>query len=263
MDIFEEIIAVKNAGTSAVLATVVEVIASAPGRPCAKMLIKADGSITGTIGGGAVEKKIVDEAMEIMHGTESKLLRYNLEDIGMSCGGSMGVFLEPLKNAPDLIIFGAGHIGRALSKTGKMIGFTTIVADNRPEFANKERLPWADKVLAKDYEKLLPELVLSENTYLAILTHKHIHDFEVLEYCVRQPFCYLGMIGSRNKVAKALQQLKDNGISDEAIGRIHAPIGLGIGANTPDEIAVSIAAELIAVRSGADVASLKMAKKSR
>jgi len=257
MDIFEEIIAIKGAHVSAVLATVVEALGSAPGKPSARMLIKADGTTVGTIGGGAIEKKITEEATELLGSNESKLVRYRLEDLGMSCGGAMSVFLEPLNPAPELIIFGAGHIGSALSKIGKMLGFAVIVVDNRSEFASKERLPWADKVIASDYQQAIQELSFSPTTYLIILTHKHAHDFEILAHCVQKPFYYLGMIGSRKKVEKAFQQLKESGISEKALTQIHAPIGIDIGAETPEEIAVSIAAELVAVRSGTKIASLQ------
>jgi len=258
MDIFDEIISVKNEGIPVVLATVVEVSGSAPGTPCDKMLIKADNSIVGTIGGGAIEKKIIDEAMTLMAGAEPKLLRYNLEEVGMSCGGAMSIFLEPLIQAPDLIIFGAGHIGSALSRIGKMLEFTVTVVDNRPEFASKERLPQTNRVMALDYHNALKELVFSDKTFLVILTHRHVHDFEILQYCVKQPFRYLGMIGSRNKVAKCFQQLRDKGIDEGTLKKIHAPIGIDIGANKPAEIALSIAAELVAVRSGTEVSGMKL-----
>ena len=258
MDIFDEIISVKKAGVPAVLATVVETAGSAPGRPCDRMLVKSDNSIAGTIGGGAIEKTIIDEAMKLIAGTEPKLLQYSLEELGMSCGGNMSVFLEPLQNAPDLIIFGAGHIGSALSRIGKMLDFAVTVVDNRPEFASKEKLPQADRVMALDYQRALQELVFTDKTYLVILTHRHAHDFEILQYCVKQPFRYLGMIGSRNKVAKCLQQLRDKGIDEEAVRRINTPIGINIGANKPAEIALSIAAELVAARSGTEVSSLKL-----
>ena len=257
MDIFKQVIAEKNAGTPAVLATVVEVSGSAPGTPGNRMLIKADGSISGTIGGGAIEKRIIDEAMTLMHERTPKLLQYNLEEVGMSCGGAMKVFVEPLIYAPDLIIFGAGHIGRALSKIGKMLDFTVTVVDNRPEFAAKEKLPQADRVIALDYHKALQELWFFDNTYIVIVTHRHDHDFEIVEYCVKQPFGYLGMIGSRNKVAKVFQQLKDKGLDEETLKKIHAPIGINIGASKPAEIALSIAAELVAVRSDTEAPSLR------
>ena len=258
MDIFEEIAVIKNAGTPAVLATVIESLGSSPGKPGARMLVKADSSIAGTIGGGAIEKIIIDEAMNLMNGTESKFLHYKLEQLGMSCGGDMSVFLEPLERAPELIIFGAGHIGTALSKIAKMLGFTTTVVDNRPEFANKERLPLADRVIADDYKKALQDLSFSDTTYIVILTHRHTHDFEILDYCAKQTFYYLGMIGSRKKVAKAFTQLKDKGTDGKTLERIHAPIGIEIGAEKPEEIAVSIAAELVAIRSGTKIPSLKL-----
>ena len=165
----------------------------------------------------------------------------------------MSIFLEPLISAPDLIIFGAGHIGSALSKVGSLLGFTTTVVDSREEFANRERLPWADRVIAEDYQKALPELSFRDSSYLVILTHRHANDFEILEYCIKKPFNYLGMIGSRKKVATAFQQLRETGITEEFIKRVHAPIGISIGAETPAEIAVAIAAQLIAVRSGTEI----------
>jgi xanthine dehydrogenase accessory factor len=219
------------------------------------MLVKKDGSTVGTIGGGAVEKKVLDEAMAMMSTATPKLVKYELKDIGMACGGGMSVFLEPLLPAPQLIIFGAGHIGSAISQIGKMLDFNVTVVDNRPDFANIERLPWADAVIAEDYLKALGGLSYSDSTYMIIVTHKHAHDFEVLEQLIHKPFCYLGMIGSRTKVAKAFQQLRDRGISEEIIKKIHSPIGINIGANTPAEIAISIAAELVAVRSGFKVVS--------
>jgi xanthine dehydrogenase accessory factor len=253
MDIFEEITMVKKSGMRAMLATVVESMGSAPGKPGARMIIKADGATVGTIGGGAVEKKITEEALECIQETEAKVIHYELEDLGMACGGGMSIFLEPLISAPDLIIFGAGHIGSALSRIGSMVGFTTTVVDSRDEFANRERLPWTDNLVAEDYPKAIQELSFTETSYLVILTHRHANDFEILEYCIEKPFYYLGMIGSRKKVATAFQQLRAKGIGEESIKRVHAPIGISIGAETPEEIAVAIAAQLIAVRSGVEM----------
>lgn len=256
MDIFEEIVAAKKSNVPVVLATVIESLGSAPREEGARMLIKSDGSIVGTIGGGAIEKKIIDEAMTLMNAPASKLVRYELKDIGMTCGGGMSVFLEPLRQLPQLIIFGAGHIGNELSQIGKMLDFVVTVVDNRPEFASKERLPWADTVIAEDYQQVIDKLPYSDNMYMVILTHKHTHDFEVLEQLIQKPFHYLGMIGSKTKVAKSFQQLRDKGISENSIQKIHSPIGISIGANTPAEIAISIAAELVAVRSSAQVPHL-------
>jgi xanthine dehydrogenase accessory factor len=260
MDVFEEIIAAKKANTPVVLATVVESLGSAPREEGARMLVKKDGTTVGTIGGGAVEKKIRDEAMAMMSAATPKLLKYELKDIGMSCGGAMSIFLEPLLPAPQLIIFGAGHIGSALSQIGTMLDFNVTVIDNRPEFASAERLPWADSVVAEEYGTALEKLSCSESTYLVIVTHKHAHDFEILEQLVYKPFHYLGMIGSRTKVAKAFQQLRDRGVAEEVIKKIYSPIGISIGANTPAEIAISVAAELVAVRNGVRAAGCTLSQ---
>ncbi len=257
MDMYKEILTVQQENSPAVLATVVQVSGSAPGRPCARMLVKADGSIAGTIGGGAIEKKIIDEAHRLMTGSETALLHYNLEELGMTCGGTMTVFLEPIVRKPELLIFGAGHIGTALSRISKMLDFSVTIVDDRLEFADKNRLDWADRVIAGDYQQALRELTFCDTTYIVIVTHGHAHDYEVLEYCISRTFCYLGMIGSRKKVSAAFEQLQANGVSGDIIKRIHAPIGLDIGGNSPAEIAVAIAAELVAVRSGKKVNGLK------
>jgi xanthine dehydrogenase accessory factor len=141
-----------------------------------------------------------------------------------------------------------------------MLDFNVIVVDNRPDFANAEKLPWADAVIAEDYLKVLGDLSYSDSTYMIIVTHKHAHDFEILEQLVHKPFHYLGMIGSRTKVARAFQQLRDRGVGEEIIKKIYSPVGISIGATTPAEIAVSIAAELVAVRNGARVSSCTLSQ---
>ncbi|MFH2047428.1 MAG: xanthine dehydrogenase accessory protein XdhC [Pseudomonadota bacterium] len=252
MDIFEEIVAAKQSNMPVVLATVIESLGSAPREEGARMLIKSDGSIVGTIGGGAIEKKIIDEAMALMGTRASKFVRYELKDIGMICGGGMSVFVESIVQQPKFYVFGAGHIGNVLSQIVKMLDFEVTVIDNRPDFANKERLPWTDNVIAEDYLPAIEKLSFSENTYMVILTHRHAHDYEVLEKLIEKPYKYIGMIGSRTKVAQAFQQLREKGVSDDIIKSIHSPVGIRIGANTPAEIAISIAAQIVAVRNSSD-----------
>jgi xanthine dehydrogenase accessory factor len=249
MDIFEEIVAARKSNQPVVLATVIESRGSAPREEGARMLVRSDGTIAGTVGGGAIEKIIIDEALKLMAGGAARLISHDLKDIGMTCGGGMSVFIEPLVPAPHLLIFGAGHIGACLAQIGKMLEFNVTVVDSRPEFANADRLPWADTVIAGEYATAIDKVAFNDRTYAVILTHKHTHDFEVLEMCVNKKYCYLGMIGSRAKVAKVLQQLRDNGIAEEIVTNIHTPVGIKIGANTPAEIAISILAEIIQVRS--------------
>lgn len=249
MDIFEEIVEAKKSNQPVVLATVIESLGSAPREEGARMLVRPDGSISGTIGGGAIEQIIIKEALAMIQGGTAKIIRHELKDIGMQCGGGMSVFLEPLVPAPQLIIFGAGHIGTCIARIGKMLDFTVTVIDNRSDFANKERLPWADTIIADEYGSAMPKVVFNDSSYVVILTHKHAHDYEVLEQCIGKPYSYIGMIGSKAKVAKVFQQLKDKGISENIIKQIHSPVGIRIGANTPAEIAISILAEIIQVRS--------------
>jgi xanthine dehydrogenase accessory factor len=259
MDIFEEIVAAKKSNQPVVLATVIESLGSAPREEGARMLVRPDGSISGTIGGGAIEQLILKEALAMMQGGAPKVIRHELKDIGMQCGGGMAVFLEPLVPAPQLVIFGAGHIGACLAQIGKMLDFTITVVDNRPEFASPERLPWADRIIAEEYGSAMQKISFTDQSYVVILTHKHAHDFEVLEQCIAKPSCYLGMIGSKAKVAKVFDQLRSNGVSDEIIKKIHSPVGLKIGANTPAEIAISILAEIVQVRSAVNAAGRQSA----
>ncbi|MBN2106390.1 MAG: XdhC family protein, partial [Deltaproteobacteria bacterium] len=196
-----------------------------------------------------VEQKIIEEAMKLFSGGTARLFTYELKNIGMECGGGMSVFLEPLVPAPQLVIFGAGHIGACLAQMGKMLEFTVTAVDNRPEFANADRLPWADAILADDYLAAIDKIAFTDMTYIIILTHKHAHDYVVLEKCLEKKWCYLGMIGSKVKVATIFNQLKEKGVSEEMIKKIHAPVGIRIGASTPAEIAISILAEIVQVRS--------------
>ena len=251
MDIYEKIVRVRQEGRSAVLATVVKAAGSAPQTTGAKMLIYADGSSEGTVGGGAVEKAVLDEAKSVLAAGQAKLLSYDLgQDLAMQCGGRMTIFLEPMVPPTPLYIFGAGHIGAALAVLAKMLDFQVTVIDNRPEYASEERIPQADRIIAADYQTALQKLDFNEQTFVVIVTYRHLHDQEILEYCIRQPFKYLGMIGSKSKVAKAFKMLREKQVPEERIKRIHAPIGVDIGAETPAEIAVAIAAEMIALKRG-------------
>ena len=250
MEFYQKIIKVKESGKPIVLATVVQSLGSAPRSEGAKMLVYQDGSIDGTIGGGAVEKAVLDEALTLMGKNETKLLSYDLgNDLAMQCGGKMTIFLESLTPQPQLFIFGAGHIGAVLVDLGNMLGFVTTVIDNRPEFAKKERLPKADVVISEEYSKALKKITITSNAFIVLVTHKHTHDQEILEYCINQPFKYLGMIASKTKVKKVFDLLRNKGVAEKSIKKVHSPIGLDIGADTPEELAVAIAGEMIAVRS--------------
>ncbi|MFC2048316.1 XdhC family protein [Chloroflexota bacterium] len=251
IDIYEEIIRIKKEGEEAALATVISAGGSTPREEGAKMLVRADGSILGTIGGGGLEARIMKEAAEVIRTGESKHLIFRLtekEELGLLCGGDAGVFIEPIVSLPTLYIFGGGHIGFPLAKMANLVDFRVVVIDNRPEFANPERFPEAEQTLVEDHNTAFSNLKVDKLSYIVIITHGHKGDETVLEGALATKARYIGMIGSKAKVKTVFSHLLNKGISQELLDRVHAPIGLAIGAETPEEIAVSILAEIIQIK---------------
>lgn len=258
MDIFDEIVKLRSEGKRGALATIVNVRGSIPSVMAAKMLVREDGSIAGTVGGGCVESDVRKGAMEVMRDGKPRTFRFNLDqqpddETGVICGGSLEVFVEPLVPAPRLYIFGAGHVGHAVHKIATIAGFETVVADDREQFANRERFPDAKEVLAGDMDEITSRVSPSDSSYIVIVTRGHQHDLRVLRWAMETPAFYIGMIGSGRKVLTMFQQLEAEGVAPERLKRVFAPIGLDIQAVSPEEIAVAIVAELIAVRRGCDV----------
>jgi xanthine dehydrogenase accessory factor len=252
-DFYEEILKLRSEGKRGALATIVTAKGSTPREVGAKMLIYEDGKFLGSIGGGCMEAEVWREAMKVMEEDKPKILHLdltgrNVEDIGMICGGVMDIYLEPIAPAPRVYIFGGGHISLFVSKISSMVGFQVVVIDERAQFANKERFPEADEVIAEDFEMVLPRLKANRSSYLVIVTRGHTYDQEVLDWALGQEVRYIGMIGSRVKIRTVYDNLKEKGIKPEQLQRVHAPIGLDLGALTPEEIAVSIVAEMIKVR---------------
>ena len=252
-DIYEAIAGLRRRGQKAVLATIVSTRGSAPRKEGAKMLVKTNGQIIGTVGGGDLEHQIYKKALQLIEGNESQLAHFELtnEDAskeGMLCGGTVDVFIEPINPLPVLFIFGGGHISFSLARIGKMVDFRVVVIDDRPEFANAERFPEADEVIAADMASIMPQLDINSSSYIVIVTRGHQNDTQVLEWAATTPAAYVGMIGSKRKIRAAFSYLKTKGITQEQLDRVHSPIGLPIGAETPEEIAVSIMAEMIQVR---------------
>jgi xanthine dehydrogenase accessory factor len=255
-DIYQEIVRVKAEGEEAALVTIVSATGSTPREEGAKMLVRADGSILGTIGGGGLEAQVIEEAIKVMKQGKPKRLHRSLtaseaEEEGMVCGGELEVFIEPILTPPTLYLFGGGHISVPLAKTGKLLGFKIAVIDDRAEFASPDRFPEADILLAEEFSKSFPKLKVDKSSYIVIVTRGHQHDELVLEWAVGTQAKYIGMIGSKTKVETIFSHLLAKGISKEQLGRVHAPIGLEINAQAPEEIAVSILAEVIKVRRSA------------
>jgi xanthine dehydrogenase accessory factor len=262
MDIFEEIVRLRRAGQRAALATIVHTDGSIPSYESSRMLVREDGSIAGTIGGGCVEAEVWAAAKEVMRAESPRKMTFNLNheadyDNGLICGGTLEIFVEPILPQPELVIFGGGHVSIALGQAAHAAGFAISVVDDREAFANAERFPMAHRILTT-YEDAFASLKPGASTYVVIITRGHRDDLRVLEWAVETEARYVGMIGSRRKVLSVYRALEEKaGIPPERFERVYAPIGLAIGALTPEEIAVSIAAELIAVRRGVASAAHK------
>lgn len=233
----------------AALCTVVETGGSTPRKTASKMLVFPDGSISGTIGGGAVEKDVIETALNALKTGKSELYRYNLkQDLGMECGGAMQVYIEVLSIKPELLIFGGGHIGKALAYFAESTGFSVTVIDERKEILSSYKDSSAI-VQNIDYQDFIKSYSFSSNTFIVIVTHQHKNDFDVLSLTCNKPHAYLGMIGSKNKVAQAEKDLiSKNILPKEKIAKIDMPIGIPIKCETPEEIAISILAKLIDVK---------------
>jgi xanthine dehydrogenase accessory factor len=253
MDIYEEIVKLRQAGRPGAVATIINVNGSIPSFKTAKMLVRDDGSIVGTIGGGCVEAEVWQAAREVMESEKPRTLTFNLNqdpkyDTGLVCGGTLDIFIEPILPPALLYIFGAGHVAVNLYKVAKGAGFDVTVADDRETYANRERFPDAKEVIAEDFERIMTRVVPNESSYIVIVTRGHRDDMRLLRWAVQTSARYVGMIGSKRKTIAIFRELTKEGLASHLFERVHAPVGLDIGAVTPEEIAVAITAELIAVR---------------
>jgi xanthine dehydrogenase accessory factor len=258
MDIYEELIRLRRLGQKSALATIVQVRGSIPSFESAKLLVREDGSMLGTIGGGCVEAEVWNAAREVMETEKPRHMSFNLGqdaayDNGLICGGQLDVFVEPVIPSPHVFIFGAGHISKSLAKVLAMAGFLTTVIDDREAFANRERFPEADEVVAGEYEEVCAGLNIVDGAYIVIVTRGHRDDMRVLRWAVGTAAKYVAMIGSKRKVINVIKELEKEGMAHETLSRVFAPMGLEIGAVSPEEIAISVAAEMIAIRRNADV----------
>ncbi|MBM3795729.1 MAG: xanthine dehydrogenase [Acidobacteria bacterium] len=253
MDIFDELVALRRKGQKCALATIVQVNGSIPSYESAKLLVREDGSMIGTVGGGCVEAEVWNAAREVIETEQPKHLTFSLGqdaayDNGLICGGQLNVFVEAIIPQPRVLIFGAGHVSKSLSKVATLAGFATTVIDDREQFANRDRFPEAEEVEAGEYEEIFPKLEVNSSSYIIIVTRGHRDDMRVLKWAIQTPARYVSMIGSKRKVLGVMKELEKEGIPRAAFEKLHAPMGLDIGAISPEEIAVSVVAEMIAVR---------------
>jgi len=264
VDLFEEIVKMRRAGRRAALATIVHTNGSIPSYESSRMLVREDGSIAGTIGGGCVEAEVWAAAKEVMQKEAPRKMVFNLNneakyDNGLICGGTLEVFVEPILPQPMLYVFGGGHVSMAVARAATAAGFGIGVVDDRETFANQERFPMAQDIYTS-YEDAFEKIHPNAASYLVIVTRGHKEDMRVLAWAVRTEARYVGMIGSKRKVLSVYRALENEGYKPEEFERVYAPMGLEIGALSPEEIAVSIAAELVAVRRNAATAAHKKLK---
>jgi len=256
-DIFEEVAMLRREHKTAALATIVGGEKGSPGKTGFRMLVYPDGKISGTVGGGLLEAKVREEALRCISEKKPRLLELALDDesadsIGVLCGGKVKVFVEPILGISTMYVFGGGHIAVPLVQFAKTLEFAVVVVDDRQDFANKERFPQADEVKVGEFANVTKSMDFFEGDCVVIITRGHAHDETVLKECLSKARLpgYIGMIGSRDKIARTFANLREQGISQELLAKVRAPIGLDIGARTPAEIAVSIIAEIVAHRYG-------------
>ena len=252
-DIYEEIVRIKNLGEVCALASIVKVKGSTPRPEGSKMLIRNDGSILGSIGGGCSEATVWETAMKVIKDETPVVLDIDMtgrEDTpeGLICGGIMQVSIEPILPQPVVYILGAGHIGFAVSKIAKIAGFKVTVIDDRPAYANKERFPDADKILVEEPADVLAKININKVSYLVIACRGHLEDQQTLIEALKTPAFYIGLLGSKKKVKTVFANIVKEGVAEESLKRIHAPIGVPIATDTPEDIAISIMAEIVDIR---------------
>ncbi len=229
------------------IATIIEVEGSTPGKPGFKMIVERDGESFGTVGGGSLEEKVKREAVKTIEEGRPRKVEFSLteEEIGMLCGGKASVFIDVVGAMPKLVIVGGGHLAEVIAWLAKKVGFHVIVVD---PYATEERFPGADALIKAGPEEALPKLGLDDRTYMVILGE---HEFDVpsLKAALGKA-AYIGMIGSKRRIAEAFKQILEMGFEPEELEKVYAPVGLDIGAETPEEIAVSILAEILAAKKG-------------
>jgi xanthine dehydrogenase accessory factor len=256
-DIFEEIVRLRAAGIPAALATIVGTRGSTPGRATMRLLVLADGTFLGTVGGGCLEAEVYDVALQVLADEKPQSLKFRLTekdspDSGLMCGGEVTIFVEPI-TTPVLWMFGGGHVSKALGQIASLAGFRVTVVDDREAYANGERFPEAHDTVTSPFPEAVAQMPIQQNSYAIVVTRGHKEDGLVLEAFAKrfengERLKFLGMIGSKTKQALLWKQLRETGVGEEFLESVRTPMGVYLGGRTHEEIAVSVVAELIAVR---------------
>ena len=252
--IYQALVELEHKNKAAALCTVISSQGSTPRHSTSKMLVYEDGSTLGTVGGGILENRIFEAAKEALMDGKSRLLEYTMADPDRGdpgvCGGTLEVFVEPILPAPTLVVIGGGHVGKALAHLAKWLNFHVAVSDDRPEFCTPEANPDADIFYECKLEELPDKLNIDKRTYLVLTTRGAVVDTPGLPPLLKSDAAYIGVIGSKRRWELTVKQLKKLGVSKKQIDRVHSPIGLELQVETPEEIAVSIMAEILMLRDG-------------
>jgi xanthine dehydrogenase accessory factor len=253
-DLFETVVELKKSGKPAALAIIIRTEGSTPRKAGTKMIILKDGKTIGTMGGGDLENRVIQEAIESIRQGEPRITSFTLDiengKLDMMCGGKLDVYIEPILPDEKLIIFGAGHITRSLAPLIKGAGFKVSVVEDSPDLLQEDKFPATEDLVLTDMEQFARDLPSDPRTYIVLLSRGFSKDKAILTQLIQKDFKYIGMIGSLKKINTMRGDLQKQGIPEEAFSKLKAPIGLDIGAETPEEIAISIAAEIIAAKKG-------------
>lgn len=255
-NVLEALYKAQQANLPVALAVVVRTHGSMPRHAGSKMLIYSDGKTIGTVGGGAMESRVIQDGLAALADGQPRLVSYTLNDLRDGdpgvCGGSADIYVEPYNIAPILVVIGCGHVGKALAELGKWLGFRVIVSDDRAELCSPDHIPNMDGYVVAPPAEVAARIPLTPQTYIAAVTRGLPVDEQLFPPLLNAPVPYIGLIGSRRRWALTIKALEEQGISREQIARVRAPIGLELNAETPREIAVSIMAEIIMLRNGGD-----------
>ena len=261
MSIYQALAELEKKNDAGALCTIVRSQGSTPRHETSKMVVYPDGSIVGTVGGGEMENRVIAEAQQAIADGKSRLLEYNMTDPARGdpgvCGGQVEIFVDPIRPKPMLVVVGSGHVGKAVAHLARWLGFYVVVNDDRPDFCTPEAVPEADSYLPVLMADLPDQMKVTPWTYFVLTTRGVNIDVPGLPVLLETPAAYIGVIGSRRRWATTRKQLIASGVSEEKLDSIHSPMGLELNAETPEEIAVSIMAEIIMLRNGGDGGMMK------
>lgn len=260
--LFATLAELERAGGQAALCTIVRARGSVPRHVGSKMVVYPDGLIEGTVGGGNTEGRVIEAALNVLQTGVAQVVQYTLVDPQAGdpgvCGGEVEIFIEPVRPAPTLLVIGGGHVGRALVHLAHWLGFRVALSDERTEFCNPTWAPGADLYLPINMRELTQTFKFHAETYIVLPTRGMALDVEGLPHLLTQPHAYLGVIGSRRRWALTAKQLQSAGVTSEQLARIHAPMGLELNAETPEEIALSVMAEILMMQHQGTGAPMKL-----